>query len=258
MPVNRSNMKLKYLLFILFLSVFSVHVLPQSVTIKPKKIVYTRKGKVTSKEKRTFTITYPVVSGAITVAAKKSLGNTLSYWRVFETTLRENLSEYDWLTEMSYTVNYNKNGVLDISLTQEGVGAYPDGETVVLIIDLKTGKQVKFADVFESGSSAKLAERVDRKLSEEKKEIVEGIKKDKTSYSNDDERNSSIEMVEQLKFTSEDFDEFSVSDKGVTIIYDAGFPHVVQALQPDGRYFFTWAEIKPFIKADSLLARFIR
>ena len=255
---NKSDMKLKYLLFILFLTVFSVQVFTQSVTIKPKKVVYTRKGKVTMKEKRTFTITYPVVSGTISVATKKKLDNTLSYWRVFETTLKENLSEYEWLTEMSYTVNYNKNGILDIGLTQEGSGAYPDGQTIVLIIDLKTGTQAKFADVFDAGSKAKLAEKVDRKLSDEKKEIVESIKNDKTSYSNDDERNSSIELVEQLKFTSEDFDEFSVSDKGVTIIYDAGFPHVVQALEPDGHYLFTWAEIKPFIKADSLLARFVR
>jgi len=255
---KKSDMKLKYLLFILFLTVFSVQLFAQSVTIKPKKVVYTRKGKVTMKEKRRFTITYPVVSGAISIAAKKKLENTLSYWRVFETTLQENLTESDWLSEMSYTVNYNKNGVLDISLTQEGVGAYPDGQTVVLIIDLKTGKQVKFADVFDTGSKSKLAEKVDRKLSDEKKEIVESIKNDKTSYSNDDERQSSIEMVEQLKFTSEDFDEFSVSDKGVTIIYDAGFPHAVQALQPDGHYLFTWTEIKPFIKADSLLARFVR
>lgn len=251
-------MKLKYLLSILFLTVFSIQVFPQSVTIKPKKVVYTRKGKVTMKEKRTFTITYPVVAGAISVAAKKKLENTLSYWRVFETTLQENLTEYEWLTEMSYTVNYNKNGVLDVSLTQEGVGAYPDGRTVVLIVDLKTGKQVKFADVFNTASRAKLAEKVDRNLSDEKKEIVESIKNDKISFSTDAERNSSIEMVEQLKFTSEDFDEFSVSDKGVTIIYDAGFPHVVQALQPDGHYLFTWAEIKPFIKADSLLGRFVR
>jgi hypothetical protein len=251
-------MKLKFIFLLLFVFVFSLTAAAQSVVIKPRKVVYTRKGKVTMKEKRTFTITYPVVSGAISVPAKKKLENTLSYWRVFETTLKENLAEYEWLSEMSYTVNYNKNGILDIALTQEGSGAYPDGETIVLIIDLKTGTQAKFADVFDTGSKAKLAEKVDRKLSDEKKEIVESIKNDKTSYSNDDERNSSIEMVEQLKFTSEDFDEFSVSEKGVTIIYDAGFPHVVQALEPDGRYLFTWAEIKSFIKADSLLARFVR
>jgi hypothetical protein len=251
-------MKQQFLFSFLFIFAFSLGVTAQSVTIKPRKVVYTRKGKVTLKEKRTFTITYPVVSGAISVAVKKNLENTLSYWRVFETTLRENLSEYDWLTKAYYTVNYNKNGVLDISLTQEGVGAYPDGSTVNLVIDLKTGKQVKFADVFESGSRAKLAEQVNRKLDDEKKEIVESIKKDKTNYSDDEERKSSIEMVEQLEFTSESFDEFSVSDKGVTIIYDAGFPHAVQALQPGGRYFFTWAEIKPFIKTGSLLARFVR
>ena len=51
---------------------------------------------------------------------------------------------------------------------------------------------------------------------------------------------------------------FPISDEGVTFYYDYGFPHVIQALAPDGQYFFKWAELKPFIKPDGLLARFVR
>ena len=56
----------------------------------------------------------------------------------------------------------------------------------------------------------------------------------------------------------EDLDQFSLSDKGVTFIYDYGFPHAIEALQPDGRFFLSWAKLRPFIKRDGLLARFIR
>ena len=46
---------------------------------------------------------------------------------------------------------------------------------------------------------------------------------------------------------------FSVSDKVVKFLYDAGFPHVIQALEPDGGYFFNCAEPHPFIKRNGPL-----
>jgi len=43
---------------------------------------------------------------------------------------------------------------------------------------------------------------------------------------------------------------------GVTFLYDAGFPHVIQALQPDGRYFFSYAVLRPHIKSSGPLGVF--
>ena len=43
-------------------------------------------------------------------------------------------------------------------------------------------------------------------------------------------------------------DQFSISDKGVTFLYDYGFGHAYKALEPEGRYFFTWAEMRPYVK----------
>lgn len=251
-------MKIKFPLFFILFGVFALFSFAQTVVIHPKKTVYRRKGADFTGEKRTFTITYPVVSGAIPAAAKKKLENTISYWRVFDTSLQENLTEYDWLSEAYYKVNYNKNGILDISLTQEGVGAYPDSQTVNLVIDLKTGEPVKFADVFKTASRDKFAAMVDKKLDAEKKEIAGTIRGDKENYPNEEDRKSLEESLSDLRFTPESFDEFSVGDRGITILYDAGFPHVIQALEPNGRYFFTWAEIKPFIKPDGLLGKFVR
>ena len=99
----------KLLVVISMIFVFALIGFAQSVTITPKKIVYTRKGKQISKEKKTFAVTYPVVSGAIPLPVKKKLENTINYWRVFETTLKENLNESDWLTDLYYKVNFNKN-----------------------------------------------------------------------------------------------------------------------------------------------------
>lgn len=228
------------------------------IVITPKKTIYTRKGKEIPKEKQTFVVTYPLTSGAIPAATGKKLANTISYWRVFETTLKESQTD-GWLSELSYQVNYNKNGILDIALTQDGSGAYPDRSTVNLVVDLKSGEPVKFADVFKANSLVKFAEAVDAKLKIESKAIIQRIDKGEFGDENGKEANDSLkEQLGELSFTADTFNEFSVSDKGVTIIYDAGFPHVIQAAQPDGRYFFTWAQIKPLIKPDGLLAKFIR
>ena len=228
----------------------------QTVVIKPKKTVYTRKGKDVLKEKRTLTITYPLFNGTMSAAAKKNLEKTISYWHVFETTLQENLEE-TWLYNAFYKVNYNKNGILDIALTQEGAGAYPDESTVNFVIDLKTGEQVKLTDVFKTESLATFAETVNAKLEVEKKEIIKAIGEDKLK-DNKEANDWASEQINELHFIAENFNEYSVSDKGVTILYDAGFPHAIQAAQPAGRYFFTWAEAKPFIRRDGLLAKFVR
>jgi hypothetical protein len=251
------KIKLLFLSFLLMACGATAALAQSSVVVKPKKVVYTRKGKDIPQEKRTFVVTYPTISGAMTAAAKKKLENTISYWRVFETTLAENLGDNAWLSEMSYKVNYNGGGILDIALTQEGSGAYPDGQTVDLAVDLKTGAQIKYADVFQTAQSAKLAALADKKLAAEKAEIIKEINKG-TFSETDEEKQSSREQVENLKFSAEDLEKFSVGEKGVTFIYDAGFPHVIQALAPEGRYFFTWAQLKPFVRRDGLLAQFVR
>ena len=250
------NIKRTASAFLLMLAAASIN-FAQVVRVTPKKTVYTRKGKEVPKEKRTFVVTYPVISGAISSNTKKKLENTISYWRVFDDSLQDNLTDNYWLYEMSYKVNYNKNGVLDIALTTDGSGAYPDSSTVDLIVNLKTGGQIKFADAFKTDSLDKFAQMVDAKLKVEVKEVIKSLDDDK-SGDNDKETNDSFkEQLNALSFTTETFNEYSVNDKGVTIIYDAGFPHVIQALEPNGRYFFSWAQVKPFIRRDGLLAKFV-
>lgn len=253
---------MKKTIFLIFAIIIAASSLSfaQAVTITPKKTVYTRKGKNVPQEKRTFSVTYPVVSGAMAPALKKKLENTISYWRVFQTTLAENLGEYDWLSDLSYKVNYNKKGVLNIALMQEGAGAYPSTQTIDLVVDTKTGEQIKILDAFKTNSLPKLAKLVNQRLEAEKSALIRRI--DKNEFSDgeaDAEQNNALkEQIKGLEFTADTFDQYSVSDKGVTFIYDAGFPHAIQAAQPDGRYFFSWAELKPYIKPEGLLGRFVR
>ena len=110
----------------------------QSVVITPKKTVY-RRPKPIASYKRTFTVIRPKVKAA-TPALSKKIETAISYEKVSELNIKEETSEVQWLEEASYTVNYNKYGILDITLSVTGTGAYPSTFNKTVVVDLKTGK----------------------------------------------------------------------------------------------------------------------
>jgi hypothetical protein len=240
-------MKIKCLLIIALIAVFASTEFAQSAIITPRKVTYKR-PKPISDYKKSFTVTYPKVKGVSPTVAKK-IENTLSYERVFNFTIKEEISEIQWLAEAGYEVGYNKRGILGVTLTIEGSGAYPSGSQKPLIINLKTGQKITPQDVFVNlnGLVAKL-KGIQQK--EVKDSIVE-IKKQ------DPETENPAELFENTKYTLKDLNEFSINDKGITFWYDYGFPHVIQALQPEGRYFLSWSELKPFIKPTGVFAQFV-
>jgi hypothetical protein len=61
-----------------------------------------------------------------------------------------------------------------------------------------------------------------------------------------------------LKFEVTNLGEFSVGRKGITFLYDAGFPHVIKAFEPQGRYSFSYSELKPYLKRSGPLGQFVR
>jgi hypothetical protein len=139
---------------------------------------------------------------------------------------------------------------------QSGTAAYPDTHYKHFVINLKTGDIIKASDAFKPSSLATLTAMVNEKLQAELKQLV----KDGQIFDNmnAEERQNIQEMYNGLKFGAENLDEFQVSDKGLTFLYDAGFPHVVKALEPDGKYFFSYAELAPHIRPGSLLANLVR
>ena len=240
---------MKKLLFSLLLLLCLTGIaLSQSVIITPKKTVY-RRAKPMSSYKKTFTIRYPRVSG-LSPALNKKVQTTISYEKVSELNLKEELGEVQWLEEADYKINYNKNGLLDITLTMDGSGAYPSSFSKTAVVDLKTGNRVAPQDVFTNLTG--LAAMCKKAQKAEIKKSITDIKK-----GNPDEENPES-LFQDADFKVDNLKEFSVSDNGLTFLYDYGFPHVVEALQPDGRYFFTWRQMKPYIKQGGLLHQFVR
>lgn len=242
-------MKIKILLLFTLVFVFSTISFAQSVVITSKKTTYTRRKPI-SDYKKTFTVNYPKVKAANALLSKK-IETSISYEKNFEFTLKEEMGEIQWLEEADYTVDYNKNGVLSIELFITGSGAYPSSSNKNIVVDLKTGNKVRPIDVFTN-----LTGLVSKIKAMQKEEIKAGIKVIKEDPDSGDLNTD--ELFQDKDFKIADLEGFSLSDKGVTFKYDYGFPHVIQALQPDGTYFLDWAQLKPFIKRTGLLGRFIR
>jgi hypothetical protein len=225
--------------------------------IQRRRVVLVRRGQLAKEfpHKRRAIVTYPIVSGLRDPQVLRRVRSLLELKNIFDYSLKE-YTEDAWLSEFGYVVNYNGNSLLDITFTQSGSGAYPDDQEKHFLINLRDGSLVKASDAFEFGKLASLAAAVDRRLQQELREIAAENARDNSS---DAEEKEAIKQAhENLKFEISNLDEFSVGRKGITFLYDAGFPHVIQALEPAGRYLFTYAELKPYIKPGGPLGQFVR
>lgn len=224
--------------------------------VKPRTVVIIRRGALTNDfpDKKRATVTYPVISGLGNPQVLRRVQTILQVKNVFDSSIAE-YREDNWLEEFRYEVNYNKNSILDITFTQDGTGAYPDTQTKHFAINLRNGKAIKAADVFINSSLPTLRTMLDGKLQSELKEILESLK---DSKSDPEDVRIASEAQEALGYTIENLDDFEVGAKGITFLYDAGYPHVIQAFEPIGRYFFTYSDLKPFIKRDGPLGQFVQ
>jgi hypothetical protein len=222
-----------------------------SVVIQKRRMVIVRRGKFARDfpgRKRAIII-YPVVMGPRNSEVLRKVRATFDFKNIFGSSLADYRSD-TWLSEFDYVVNYNRDYILDITFSQNGVGAYPDGGSKHFAINLRNGELIRAADAFEASAHEKLAAMVDEKLQAENQATIRDV--------GNEDRATAEELLKELKFRTSNLDEFSINDKGITFLFDAEFPHAVQAFQPVGTYFFSYAELKPYIKTDGPLAVFIR
>jgi len=220
-------------------------------TIRRRRIVLTRSPALVgdSPYKRQAVVIYPAVSG-LSPAVLRRVHSLLDFKNIFDYSLKE-YREDTWLSEFSYVLNYNKNYLLDITFTQSGSAAYPDDQSKHFLINLKNGNIIKAADVFQPDKISQVVALVDRELQRE-------IEKLKLENKEPDEQETVDGAYDNLKFELKDVDDFSVGPKGITFLYDAGFPHVIRALEPAGRYFFSYESLRNVIKRDGPLGQFVQ
>ena len=224
------------------------------VTITRRTITIIRTGEVAKNfpHRRKAVVSYPVITGLRKPEILTKVRAILDFKNIFGTTLDE-YREDAWLEEFSFRVNYNRNYILDLTFTESGAAAYPDVHDKHFTIDLRRGAVVKAADVFLNSKREQLARLVDDRLQQELKDSTPGILRHQ-DISPKDLR----DLHDALKFRVENLDDFEVTIDGLVFLYDAGFPHVIQAYEPWGHYKFTYEEITPYLKPDGLLWQFAR
>ena len=236
---------IKYFLFLLtiFISMTSIE-FAQSVNISPKKVVYKRGSKAPD-YKKTMEITFPKIAGPN--GAK--IESILSYEKAFKFSIREEIDSIYWLDSAHYKINYNNNSILDVTLIIDGSGVYPSFTQKYLVVNTKTGIRIKPNDVFiNQAGLARLGRRAQLnemriKTPEIRREIPDF---DPNMY------------FQNAKFTTDNLWAFTVGNQGITFHYDYGFPHVIRGFQPEGDYFFSWKDMKPYIKKTGIFSQFLK
>lgn len=219
------------------------------VKITAKKVTYKR-PRPQQDFKRTFTITRPVIKAAAPAVSRK-IESALSYERVFKFSIKDELGSIQWLEDASYDVDYNADNILSVGLTIEGSGAYPSSSTEYVVVDTRTGVVQTPAMVFVDLPGLAAMLRRDQKK-EVEKSIVE-IRKDPDFRDPDPST-----LFNDTKFSVENLKRFSIDEQGVVFHYDYGFPHVIQAIQPTGEFFYSWSDLKKYIKRGGLLGPLAR
>ena len=234
-------MKILACFFIVFACIPAVFA--QRVVIKPREAIYYRKAAV-SVEKARVTVVYPKIK-ASTTALSRRIQKTVSKLDV-----KRDIIADQWLESAGYFVDYNKNGILSITLSMSGTGAFSSTLYRYLVVDSKTGEEVSINRVFRDlpGLAALIRTRQKNEITEAKKEI--GLQSDYPAE-------LAIRFLDTADFTVQNLREFSVRDEGVTFIYDYGFPRIIYPIQPNGNFQLTWRELKPFISRRGLLGKFI-
>jgi hypothetical protein len=219
------------------------------VKITAKKITYKR-PRPQQDFKKTFTITRPVIR-ASTPAVSRKIESALSYQRVFKFSIKDELGSIQWLEDASYDVGYNADNILSVGLTIEGTGAYPSSSTEYVVVDTRTGAVQTPTMVFtDLGVLAAIVRRDQKK--EVDKSIVE-IRKDPDFRDPDPST-----LFDGTNFTIANLKRFSIDEQGVVFHYEYGFPHAIQAIQPTGEFFYSWTNIKKYIKRGGLLGPLAR
>ncbi len=210
------------------------------VTVTPEHVEIPRTGH------DPIVIQLPVVAGLEDVLTPtKLLGDSLESLRDEAKSVTAADPIPGGLQGASFSVLYNKDGILEIDETGEWMGAYPSSFRFHVLVDVRMHRVIAARDAFRASSLPSLVARVGTML---KAEIAASdAAKDPTF----------ADLVKDHTASEEDLDDFSVSDAGVTFHYHYGFPHVALALEPPGDFAFSWREIEADVEPSGPLRRFV-
>lgn len=147
-----------------------------------------------------------------------------------------------------FEVNANIRNVLSLTISYETVYAYPDFHHAYFNFNSNTGAPIGITDLLTAESlpviAAALDEQLQQRIAQLKVDFAAEIASGEVEATQWDE----------LHVTTESLESFSTTPDGITFHYDAGFPHVIQALEPDGEFSVAFEDLYDAISGEGLWA----
>lgn len=176
-------------------------------------------------------ISWPVVNG--TFSGVSGINEILNYQNVTGETLqetRENYREYGaGIVGAYFVVNWTDTEYLDLTITVETLGAYPDAMVFNYCFNLDTGEEVIPEDMFMEDRIPDLVQMCNAEL----------------------QNRIGSEIQEEFTFAEENLRQLGIRRGGIVFHYDFGFPHSTVALEPDGELFFYWNDLNDFLLPEA-------
>jgi hypothetical protein len=158
-------------------------------------------------------------------------------------------------TALSYDVDFANADVISIGLYYEYYGAYPSEWEEWLTLDVHTGKPYPIENEINQAGMEYVAQLY-------KKQLKKAIELEKPDDSADTEnKDDDQEAYDDLKANLESLttsiivSNYSFTDKGIWFKTDDALPHVARSHEPDRVLLITYAQLKPYIKASSLVLK---
>jgi Deacetylase PdaC len=227
------------------------------VTITPKTATFTWRRpdsdpKSTSRsDVKNAKLRYPTVTGLADSSLQDKIQTAIDLKSAFGKSITEMEAEFQenhWMEKMDYEVNYNDRGILSLTYSGYGVGAYPSGFVRYRSVNLRNGEALRPHDFFKTEALGAIALMVDRQLQQAIQTKVAELDKD------DNAKDIDRAIFRAHRFRIKHLNDFTVTPEGVIFHYRFGFPHVILAAEPKGDFLIPHAELKSYLRANSPIA----
>jgi hypothetical protein len=220
-----------------------------SITLQTKTAVlqYGKKGAAFPDGKQAI-VRYPIASGLADAVLTKKVQEAISLKQVLGQSLAEMQKDYlgnSWLNEVSYTVNYNQDNILDLTYLVSGSAAYPSSYEKHVSVSLKTGKVLRARDLFKAEGVRAIAQTIEPMMQQEILQKIAEFGKEDPDINRD--------LFAKHHFQAKNVEEFTIGKTGVTFLYNFDFPHVIKAAEPSGAYLMPYSKLARYIRQDGAL-----
>ncbi len=204
-------------------------------------------------EYREAKLSYPVIINVPELELQDKIQDSISLKSTFGRSLTEMETEFKeshWLTSLEYTVNYNDNGLLSLTYTTTGLGAYPSQFLVYRSVNLTTGSVLHANDLFTTEGLGAIALQVD-------KQLQDAIKVQVSKLGTPNTEGIDPSIYKSHRFRIKNLNDFTITPNGIMFHYEFGFPHVLIAAEPKGDFLMTYAQLKSYAKPSGPLLRLL-